>query len=196
MGLPADILEEVQRYQDEVFKLFKEFSEDDYTLPLSRRIFKNQNAVTEFPCDGEFQSQYMNQIIEYCVRSPFVALTGVGDHLTWPSELTTTLRSGLHIDSSMFPMLLPPDWKDAKHMDPTNSYLLDLMTHRFSRCLWQDNAVNATVCYANVKKFNDVLDMMNVIFKLDAPPDDIVRQTFEELADEVSNLLKSLKASG
>jgi len=196
----------VQRYQDEVFGLFqdftyamcscKEFSEDDYTLPFSRRNFKNQQADAEFPCDGEFKSQYMNQIIEYCVRSPFVALTGVGDHLTYPSELTTTLRAGLHIDNSMFPMLLPPEWKDAKHMEPTNSYLIDFMTHRFSRCLWQDNAVNATLCYANVKKLNDVLEMMNVIFKLDAPHDDIVLQTFQELADEVSNLKKSLQLSG
>jgi hypothetical protein len=209
MPLPKNILLEVKRYNDNVFKCFqdlafavsttKKMGPDDFTLPYTDQRFpasfedcgaENKNP----PFSGK---EFTSFICRQRVRSPFSALTGSGDELKTPHDLVKYTRCVTHFDLNSVPMVAPPQiLSSAGDLEATNSWVVDFMTHGKMKYLLDDNGIDSTKAWRMISSFIDSLKMMIAVLKIyminERPStDDIVLKTLEEIVKEMQDKLRS-----
>jgi hypothetical protein len=205
--LPAEILAEVKSYSSSTFEIFQQLS---WTVATTRKIQQIDLTLpfseTEFPDDwdprgepfekGEdsFFADYVKQLTRYRARSPFSAVSGLGDHFKTPQELVTCVRNVLHMDLNSLPIVLPAGGDDDS-LEPTNSWALDFMIHGSRKYLYEDNGLDSTMAWRLISEFVGKVRMAVAAIKVFAPAGDIVLETFEELANEMDSRLKGKGAS-
>jgi hypothetical protein len=192
--LPPKILEEVNKYNSNVFSCFqdlafavsttKKMGPDDFTLPYTNQVFSAQ-----FDSRGAgFGDGYKALILRQRLRSPFSAMTGLGDALESPHDLVKYTRCVTHFDLNSVPMVAPA--VDTLGMlEATNSWAVDFMIHGKIKHLLEDNAINSTKAYKFITNFIEAVKMLTAVLKIYAPSDDIVLKTLELLHTEMQKIL-------
>mmetsp|Transcript_124043 Transcript_124043/g.345226 ORF Transcript_124043/g.345226 Transcript_124043/m.345226 type:complete len:658 (+) Transcript_124043:2976-4949(+) len=195
--LPKPILDEVKKYNASVFEHFQDLAwvvastrkvgEPDLALPLSKRVFRpgwDPRGPPFVKGASEFETGFIQQIVRFRARSPFSAISGLGDNFSSPADLANSVRNVMHLDVSSFPSVGAAMLQD-KGLEDTNSWMLDFMIHGKRRYLWEDNGINATKAWRLVDDFKEAVRKVSIALKTYSPPDDIVLKTFTELAEEI-----------
>merc|ERR1712232_948764 len=196
--LPAKILDEVGKYNENVFSCFqdlafacattKKMCPDDFTLPYSKLIFPS-----EVDSRGRgFGKEYAELLMKQRLRSPFSALTGSGNTLESPHDLVKYTRCVTHFDLNSLPMVAPA-LNELGNVEATNSWAVDFMTHGKSKYLMEDNGIDSTKAWKLISNFVEAVKMLIAILKIYAPADDIVLKTLEELGAEMQKKLEGEK---
>jgi len=189
--LPTKILDEVNKYNTNVFSCFqdlafacattKKMCPDDFTLPYSKKVFPSE-ADTR---GRGFGKEYAELLMKQRLRSPFSALTGLGNDLVSPHDLVKYTRCVTHFDLNSLPMV-SPSLNALGAVEATNSWAVDFMTHGKIKYLMEDNGIDSTKAWKLITNFIEAVKMLIAILKIYAPVDDIVLKTLEELAGELS----------
>eukprot|EP00933_Yihiella_yeosuensis_P042404 TRINITY_DN3696_c4_g1_i1.p1 TRINITY_DN3696_c4_g1~~TRINITY_DN3696_c4_g1_i1.p1 ORF type:complete len:438 (-),score=81.03 TRINITY_DN3696_c4_g1_i1:137-1336(-) len=200
-ALPPKIKEEIKKYNDSLFNSFQEFAwsvssckkmaEQDFTLPLSNRVFTVgwDERGEPFGKDSAFAPSFIKQIVRYRARNPFSAVAGVGDTFENPVDLAKCVRNVLHLDLNAIPTVGSSTefGEESAELEATNSYILDFMIHGKIKYLWEDNGINATVGWKIISEFVEGLKKLVAVLKEVAPNDDIVLKTTTELYEEMKS---------
>jgi len=197
--LPKAIQEEVKRYNSGVFGLFQELAwvvastrkvaEADLALPLSERAFRPgwDPRGPPFLKGSEFEAKYIQSIVRFRARSPFSAISGIGDGFSSPADLASSVRNVMHLDVRALPLVGAPMLQEAG-MEDTNSWVLDFMIHGKLKYLWEDNGISQTKAWKLVNDFKEAVKKVSLALKVFCPAEDIVLKTFTELAEELQKL--------
>lgn len=163
----AAVLREHNAQTLDIFTTYvKTFAEQHATgeelhLPLSRVSVGpsageeggNGHAVGE-PEKTEFDLSFLPSLPAPHARSPFVALSGHGDDFATISDLCSSTRSGVFLESAIIPHLeLHPDESRA----PLNAYLLDFFMHGSVKPLEEANGIRRSDVWFRLNDFSLVL---------------------------------------
>lgn len=204
-SLPEAILKVVQDYNASTFELFQElafsvassrkFGDDDVTLPFTTVSFQDEHKMP-FSDEAEFRRQFLDQRLKFKARSPFAAMEGSGDTFSSPADLVNTVRSVLHLDIHMLPIIPPPVSQDfSSGLEPTNSWIVDYLIHGKKEMLSEDNGLHAAKVWTMINKFKDNLKMVLEVLKTMSPKDDIVLTTTAQLVAELHGLLNPARGT-
>lgn len=153
----ANILRGHNKSTLEVFstyvKTFAEqhINEDEHTLPFTQSPVgpneanrTNENTALDF----------LPSLPSPHARSPFVALSGLGDSFTTIEDLCSSTRQGVFLEAAVIPHLeLHPD----ETRSPLNSYLLDFFKHGSLQPLEDANGIRRSDVWFVLNDFSMVL---------------------------------------
>jgi len=149
-----------------------------------------------FSDEAEFRRQFLDQRLKFKARSPFAAMEGSGDTFSSPADLVNTVRSVLHLDIHMLPIIPPPVSQDfSSGLEPTNSWIVDYLIHGKKEMLSEDNGLHAAKVWTMINKFKDNLKMVLEVLKTMSPKDDIVLTTTAQLVAELHGLLNPARGT-
>ncbi|KAF7874002.1 hypothetical protein EAF04_002674 [Stromatinia cepivora] len=155
----ANILRGHNKSTLEVFstyvKTFAEqhITEDERVLPFTQSpVGPNEAGKT----DGNTRSaiDFLPSLSRPHARSPFVALSGLGDSFTTIEDLCSSTREGVFLEAAVIPHLeLHPD----ETRSPLNSYLLDFYKHGSVQPLEDANGIRKSDVWFVLNDFSMVL---------------------------------------
>lgn len=120
------------------------------TLPLSHFPANSPNATTTPPTDLSF----LPSLPPPTARSPFVALSGHGDAFPTITDLCTSSRAGIFLESALIPHIsLHP----TETRQPLNAYVLDFFAHGSVKALEAANGIRREDVWFVLNDFSLVL---------------------------------------
>ncbi|CEL97702.1 unnamed protein product [Vitrella brassicaformis CCMP3155] len=213
--VPHPVLSEISALNDEVFSTVencihsssatRSFRPEDFRLPLSTKQMGNETDSQHV--SSRFSTCFGNQVIKYSARSPFMAVTGVGDAFLGIQDIICSTRSDVFIDILMIPHLRLPlgtekglaeddavlshDYEAAARNEVLlNSWILDFYTHG-KLALLRNNGLGSE-SWASVKSFIDILAKIKaVLTRILKKSEDPVFECVERLHNRLSQLLKA-----
>jgi ATP-dependent RNA helicase DDX60 len=181
--LPTDAAKILQKHNNETLAIFATYVKtfaaqhlfgEESCLPLSRITVGVAAATFDTPpCNVGLRSRShedssnANATIGYPnaitfipslpvphARSPFVALSGHGDNFTTISDLCSSTRAGIFLESAVIPHL---ELYQYESRAPLNAYLLDFFSHGAVKPLEEANGIRRSDVWFVLNDFSLVL---------------------------------------
>ncbi|TGO55436.1 hypothetical protein BCON_0092g00190 [Botryotinia convoluta] len=126
-------------------------TEDEHALPFTQSpVGPNETSKTS----GNTTLDFLPSLPSPHARSPFVALSGLGDSFTTIEDLCSSTREGVFLEAAVIPHLeLHPD----ETRSPLNSYLLDFFKHGSLQPLEDANGIRRSDVWFVLNDFSMVL---------------------------------------
>nr|POF06890.1 putative helicase [Quercus suber] len=152
--MPAKASQILRNHNQQTLQIFKTYvetfvdqhiDEEDRTLPLT--------GITAGGA-GTDSSSFGHQLPSPKVRSPFVALSGVGDEFQSIHDLCQTTRDGVFLEEAVIPHLdVSPDEMDV----PLNAWLLDFYKHGDVHTIERANGIRSSDIWFLLNDFSLVM---------------------------------------
>lgn len=109
--------------------------------------------LTGMKCGGKNKSACNASSLSLTARSPFVALSGAGEHFDSIHDLCSTVRSGVFLEEAVVPFVPLTDELNV----PLNAWLLDFLKHGDVRALVEANFLRRSDVWFHLKDFSMIL---------------------------------------
>lgn len=140
-AMPKEAEVILRSHNDQTLNIFRSYvktfvgqhiKESDHTLPLTTMEIKSEAEGANF-------ASFLPQSLPGAeIRSPFVALSGLGDDFKSIGDLCRTVRAGVFLEESVIPHVkIHPQETDA----PLNAYLYDFFKHGDVTALEKGNGI-------------------------------------------------------
>ncbi|KAI8818894.1 uncharacterized protein EV422DRAFT_535830 [Fimicolochytrium jonesii] len=149
--LPSSAVDALKHHNDLLFQVLRSYihtfiktlpHEETATLPVSNRTFaKSASQLAPSLSSAPLvQSIASTHSLAYRARSPFVALSGLGDSFTTIEEMCTTLRAGISLQHAVIPMVT--ELVDTSPTAPIlDAYAVDFYRHGQFKALIDGNGI-------------------------------------------------------
>jgi len=152
----------------------------------------------EFPVGGENESfgalamdKDVSDICPTLTRSPFVALSGLGDTFLTADELASTLREGIELDAGALPTL------DVENVT-LNSYLLDYFGGKSKHELVENNGMNLSEVWNTLNTslilLGKLVDAIDEYLQIEDEDETAPAATNDLLANRLKDHVKRIRA--
>jgi hypothetical protein len=128
----------------------------DIILPLSKISFHGNYSDN----NSNLYKAMNHQRILVNARSPFVALSGLGDQFSSVEDLIGSIRNGIYLDWSALPVIRTEG--DNSQEIILNAYIMDFFCHGSLKALYRSNQIRPGDAWQLLKDFSLILKTITV----------------------------------
>jgi len=145
------------------------------TLPISHFEFSSKNSSSQ---SGTLMNTLQENSIPFKARSPFTAISGVGDQFTTVTDLARSVRSGIYLDP--FAVSVPYVINNEYSL---NSYIYEFFTHGNLEIVRKANGIGHGDSWQLLKDFSTILQTITSSLQNYSVTENSVVWAFTSLTD-------------